>query len=105
MEVNCSWVVALAIFSTALLYFLTINWEEYSPESIDEYHSVMAMLIMLAPVVCYASTLIAYALTLGVVLQGLGDHQWAQIRAANANVDHVLDGLASVAEPCARDHL
>ena len=37
--------------------------------------------------------------------QGLGDHDGAQIGATNADVDHVLDGLAGIALPLATDDL
>lgn len=42
--------------------------------------------------------------TAGVWLQRLGDHHWAQIAAANPNVDHVRDALAGVARPLATAH-
>lgn len=38
-------------------------------------------------------------------LEGLGDHEGAKVRAANANVHHISNGLACVALPLTRDNL
>lgn len=39
---------------------------------------------------------------LGIWLQSLGDHDWTEIRASNADIDNVCDGLAGVSLPFAR---